>query len=314
MMGLALAPLALLAPLVSSSLAAEPVLETLQDAVLCGLPNSGSVGALPSALGPDHKPPPPSAAVYHPGAVDPAAPWMAKLEVVEARPGKKPAIWTCGGAVVAPDWIVTAAHCVSIKQPLAYRVTVGARNLLDRKALRRDGEAAYCQPGFDKTSLREDLALLKLTEPLPDDFPTLRLANPDEIYGLMPGAIAMSAGWAPVGDGKVSPWLRRAEVRIVSPYREKDGFIEAAPPLNGPSLCLGESGAPLIADLGQGPALHGVFTSVDVVWDQLSRKMTELCEGFEARSYFTPVRGRRLWMARVVSACGRNPLGCVASQ
>lgn len=280
--------------------------EPLTDAVRCAAPKGGW-GDAPSQFDGG------GARAYSPGATDPAAPWMAKLEIVEARPGEEPAVWTCGAVAIAPQWLATAAHCVAIERPVAIRAILGARNLNDPKAIRRSADAAYCHPGFDPNSLREDLALLRLESPLPPDFPLLRLASAEEAWSLGAGATAVSAGWARRQDGDVSPWLRRAEVRIIDPAREGDGLIEAAPPATGPSLCLGESGAPLIADLGRGPALHGVFTSVDVVWDRLTRSMTELCEGYEARSYFTPVRGRRLWMARVISACERDPAGCVAA-
>lgn len=320
-----MAAAALLALAVLTAAPAQPALAESEAAAVARLTEelAASFCGRPSAQGPSGGPD-----RYDPMAPDPLAPWMAKLEVTldPSDPAAQapargqsaaadPTVWTCGAVAIAPQWLATAAHCVARGAPSRYRVTLGARDLFDRAALQREGDLALCHPRYDPSRLRFDVALLRLDRPLPPDFPLLRLARPDEHRRLDPGRPAMAAGWARVGEGRVDRRLRRTPVRIVTPRTEDDGLIEAAPSADAPSLCVGESGAPLIADVGGGPALFGVFSSVDVVWDAGQGRLTELCDGFEARSYFTPLRGDvRLWIARAVSACARTPEICGRTQ
>ena len=90
--------------------------------------------------------------------------------------------------------------------------------------------------------------------------------------------------------------MRRSLVLVVDPSRPRDGMIVAAPNRDEESLCIGESGAPLVADLGAGAAVFGVFSSVDAYVNPSTGEMVELCDGFEARSYFTSVTGMQSWI------------------
>lgn len=259
----------------------------------------------------DDATPPRSASGFTPHAADPATPWAAKLEIIEERfEDGAMTVSNCSAAAVAPRWLVTAAHCVGQEGWVSVKATLGARDSTEPSALRRTASVALCHERFDPRNLAFDVALLRLDEPLPPTFPLLRLATRAETARLAPGDPALSAGWGRISSSEISRIMRKATVRVVDPARRGDGMIVAAPVRHEESLCVGESGAPLVADLGGGPALFGVFSSVDAYYSRESGKMIELCHGFEARSYFTALRGLEGWIRNAIDACERDPALC----
>ncbi|MFD5428603.1 trypsin-like serine protease [Streptomyces sp. NPDC127084] len=130
-----------------------------------------------------------------------AAPWMAQLYFQDSAGGG----YFCGGAVIAPTKVATAAHCVKgIKWYDTGTVVVGADRLatvIDEDTVDWHGgqvRGAYRQwnhPSYDAVNIDNDVAVLTLTSPV--TVKALPLAQPSD-----------SSLYAAGNDGKVYGWGR----------------------------------------------------------------------------------------------------------
>lgn len=180
----------------------------------------------------------------------------------------------CGGAVIAPTRVLTAAHCALV--PASGLTVVAGR---PRLADSGNGEligvsAASIHPDF-ATSGRHDLAVLTLSRPT--TVAPVELASvAEDAASTAPGARLRVAGW-----GARTPFgRRRAKVlqKTIETARVPDRCARAYRPFfaaqsmictlgrNIPrtpfhkSACVGDSGGPLVADLPAGPRLVGVVS------------------------------------------------------
>ncbi|KAM3923118.1 chymotrypsin-like elastase family member 2A [Leptodactylus fuscus] len=89
-------------------------------------------------------------------------PWQISLQYLKTN-----GVWehTCGGTLIADNWVLTAAHCVSSSH--TYRVLVGKHDLMEAE----EGSAAIStekiivHENWDSLSFFNDIALIKLSEP-----------------------------------------------------------------------------------------------------------------------------------------------------
>lgn len=194
----------------------------------------------------------------------------------------------CGGALVAPDKVVTAAHCTRSRTVLGDRdrlpadlTAVAGRADLDTDAGRAVGvTAVWRHPSFTEVAAGHDVATLTLATPLPYRPITLAAAAPGP---------ATVHGWGRTGE--LSPPSRRlrevdvpirtdAECAAAIPGYQPDGMLCAGYPEGGKDACEGDSGGPLTAagrlvglvSYGRGcarPGEPGVYTRLSRYRDLL---------------------------------------------
>ena len=117
-----------------------------------------------------------------------AWPWQAAL----VRPGRRGSQF-CGASVIAPRWVLTAAHCVDDETPAKLRVLVGTHDL--RRGGRRIAVSAIrLHRDFRRASAGNDIALLRLARPAGVE--PIALPHPQRLAAIAgPGTLATATGW-----------------------------------------------------------------------------------------------------------------------
>ncbi|WP_327099819.1 serine protease [Nocardia vinacea] len=187
-----------------------------------------------------------------------AYPWLAAIGSPLYFP--RPSGQFCGGALIAPDRVVTAAHCVELARllPQAITVTFGRTDLRSHDGVTVGVKEIRIHPDFRETDFEgesvhhNDLAILILDEPRPGPF--LEIAAPQRDPRAY-GDTATIVGWGATSENDTSnTLLRSATVPIVPNTTCAAAFGSAFDPAD--MFCAGstdadtaeyDSGDPLLA-------------------------------------------------------------------
>uniref|UniRef100_A0A8I5MWH9 Peptidase S1 domain-containing protein n=1 Tax=Papio anubis TaxID=9555 RepID=A0A8I5MWH9_PAPAN len=144
-------------------------------------------------------------------------PWQVSLRTFNKEQDQ----WghSCGGSLIHPQWVLTAAHCVALAawEPQTYRVQTGQVTLYRHDQLTKVAQIIL-HPKFNMSLSAwggADIALLKLETPvtLSDLVHPVSLA-PDSLM-LLPGMKCWVTGWGTLAPRPPAPHLQEAEVPIV---------------------------------------------------------------------------------------------------
>ncbi|MGB0119369.1 MAG: serine protease [Solirubrobacterales bacterium] len=215
------------------------------------------------------------------------SPWQVAIGFAE-QPGRQSSPrsrFFCGGSLITPELVITAAHCVADlnRSEVKQVEIISGRTRLNNTAqgtvvrarksilpLRPNGKRRY---GNSRGGASWDVGLIRLDSPLAGA--TIKLAGQDEADSWSPGQVVTTTGWG-ITSGfarKASPVLRSAN-QVVLPDRtcrryDSSGYeVRTMNCIGGPagntSTCSGDSGGPLVASSGAEVRLVGLTSFGDV--------------------------------------------------
>ncbi|MFO6425343.1 S1 family peptidase [Motilimonas sp. KMU-193] len=215
-------------------------------------------------------------------------PWMVSLQV----PWQQSYAHICGASLIAPQWVLSAAHCVEDLESNQLFVRLGITDLKQQGEL-FTVDKIFSHEGYQSANLSNDIALLHLARP--SSATPLSLVEPIDFAQLPWQTPLQVLGWGATDSAgkEYGDLLQQVSLPYVdcTSYNVPAGVICAGGD-EGKDACFGDSGGPLIlrepagdvqvglVSAGYGATcaeagFEGGYTSVSYFSDWIARTMQQ---------------------------------------
>ncbi|MFG3154838.1 S1 family peptidase [Streptomyces sp. NPDC048219] len=199
----------------------------------------------------------------------------------------------CGGTLVSPTKVVTAAHCMAGETTRSVRVVGGRTYLNGTNGTVGRVSRIWVHPGYSDAADGDDVAVLTLSAPMPYTAAKYVSSSDASVYAA--GTTARVLGWGTTREnGSSSNQLRTATVPVVSDSSCRTSYgsdfvasdmVCAGYTSGGVDTCQGDSGGPLliggvlagITSWGEGCAragYPGVYSRLTTFSDLVTAQVT----------------------------------------
>ncbi|KAG2463805.1 DDN1 protein, partial [Polypterus senegalus] len=191
----------------------------------------------------------------------------------------------CGGLLIRPNVVLTAAHC----KGEGIILILGAHHAFKYETSQQVIPVQEVIPHekFEEKTLKNDIMLLKLkyNATITNEVKVINLPSKDD-HDFKPGTICLVAGWGRTAtNGNVSDTLREVDVKIQE-YCDSTSLI-CARGLHRKGTCNGDSGGPLVCQ-----GRNNVPTAVGIV----SYANSENCENPQRSNVYVKVSAHLKWI------------------
>ncbi|XP_073686088.1 transmembrane protease serine 2 [Garra rufa] len=177
-------------------------------------------------------------------------PWQVSLQISRNH--------LCGGSIITPYWIVTAAHCVEeFSNARDWTVYAGYLTRSEMQSATGSSVSRIVMHDFDPRTNENDIALMKLSRPLTITSSVLPVCLPNKGMYFNAPRESYITGWGALRSGGSAPdALQEAKINLIDRMtcnsrpvyngRITDTMICAGKLEGGVDSCQGDSGGPLV--------------------------------------------------------------------